>query len=186
MVRVGQWQTPPFVTDNLFQRGQPCPPHCSTAMSTRPVRYSGCFAWFILLWPRHDHFTSQINFKGAVFWTIHPLVVTQLNWWKIYMGHFFTWFASINGFICKIVTKTEILIQVLLQLNTNFKRYRPIIGDMPNWRIVQRSHFLLIWLQSTVLWQKLWPRLKFWHWSLCCWVPISCDIDQHMVTSWPI
>ena len=26
MVRVGQWQTPPFVTDNLFQRGQPCPP----------------------------------------------------------------------------------------------------------------------------------------------------------------
>ena len=62
--------------------------HCSTTMSTRPVRYSGFFAWFILLWPRHDHFSSQINFKGAVFWTINSVVVTQLNWWKIYVGHF--------------------------------------------------------------------------------------------------
>ena len=44
----------------------------------------------------------------------------------------FTCFAFINGFICKIVTKTEILALVLLQLNTNFKQYRPIIGDMPN------------------------------------------------------
>ena len=57
---------------------------------------------------------------------------------------------------------------------------------MENVLIIWRSHFLLIWLQSTVLSQKLWPRLKFWHWSLCCWVPISCDIDQDLVTYWPI
>ena len=27
IVGVGQWETPPFVTDNLFQRGPPCPPY---------------------------------------------------------------------------------------------------------------------------------------------------------------
>ena len=29
------------------------------------------------------------------------------------------------------MTKTEILALVSLQQNTNFKRYRPILGDMP-------------------------------------------------------
>ena len=110
--------------------------HCSTAMSTRPVRYSGFFAWFILLWPRHDHFSSQINFIRGVFWKIDPFVVTQLNWWKFFDGPLFTCFAFINDFICKIVTKIEILTLVLLQSSTNFKRYRPILGDMPNWRII--------------------------------------------------
>ena len=98
-------------------------------MSTRPAWHSGFFAWFILLWPRHDHFSSQINFKGAVFWTINPLVVTQLNRWKIYMGH------------------------ILLDL-----------------------------LQSTVLSVKLWPRLKFWHWSCCSWTLISNYIGLLLVT----
>ena len=50
--------------------------HCSTAMSTRPVRYSGFFAWFILLWPRHDHFSSQINFIRGLFWKINQFMVT--------------------------------------------------------------------------------------------------------------
>jgi len=34
-----------------------------------------------------------------------------------------TYFASIKGFIHKIVTKTEILALVSLMLGTNFKRY---------------------------------------------------------------
>ena len=46
-------------------------------------------------------------------------------------GPLFSCFASINGFICKIVTKIEILALVLLQLNTNFKGYRPFLGDIP-------------------------------------------------------
>ena len=43
----------------------------------------------------------------------------------------FTSFVSFKDFIHKIVTKTEILALVSLQSNTNFKRYRPILGDMP-------------------------------------------------------
>ena len=43
----------------------------------------------------------------------------------------FTSFVSFKDFIHKIVTKTENLALVSLQLNTNFKRYRPILGDMP-------------------------------------------------------
>ena len=43
----------------------------------------------------------------------------------------FSSFASLKDFIHKIVTGTEILAQVSLQTNTNFKRYRPIFGDMP-------------------------------------------------------
>ena len=78
----------------------------------------------------------------------------------------FTWFASINSFICEI------------------KRYRPIIEDMPNWWILQRSNFLLIWLFNQLFCGKKFDQ--FWHWSLCCWVLISCQIDQHIVTSWPV
>ena len=98
-------------------------------MSTRPVRYSGFFAWFILLWPRHDHFSSQINFIRGVFWKINPFVVTQLNWWK-----------NLDG------------------------------------------QLLLVLLLSTVLSVKLWPRLKFWHWSCCSWTLISNDIGLFLVT----
>ena len=96
----------------------------------------------------------------------------------------FTYFASIKGFIHKIVTKTEILALVSLLLGTNFKIYRPTLGDIPNSWMIWIGHLLLIWLQSTFLWHKLWPRLKFWHWSLCYWVPATYDIDQHLVTSW--
>ena len=46
-------------------------------------------------------------------------------------GPIFTSFVSFEDFIHKIVTKTEILALVSLQSNTNFKRYRPILGDMP-------------------------------------------------------
>ena len=48
------------------------------------------------------------------------------------MGHLFICFASINGFICKIVTNIEILTLGLLQLNTNFKGYWNILGDTLN------------------------------------------------------
>ena len=43
----------------------------------------------------------------------------------------FTYFASIKGFIHKSVTSTEILALASLQLDTNFKQGRPILGDMP-------------------------------------------------------
>ena len=46
-------------------------------------------------------------------------------------GPSFTCFASIKDFILKIVTRTEILALASLQSNTNFKQYRPILGDMP-------------------------------------------------------
>ena len=45
-------------------------------------------------------------------------------------GPIFICFASIKVCIHKIVTRTEFLALVSLQLNTNFKRYRPILGDM--------------------------------------------------------
>ena len=46
-------------------------------------------------------------------------------------GPIFTSFVSFEDFIHKIVTKTEILALVSLQSNTNFKRYEPILGDIP-------------------------------------------------------
>ena len=46
-------------------------------------------------------------------------------------GPSFTSFVSLKDFIHKIVTRTEILALVSLQSNTNFKRYRPILGDLP-------------------------------------------------------
>ena len=39
-----------------------------------------------------------------------------------------------------------------------------------------------IWQYSKVLLQKLWPRLKFWHWSLCCWTQFSNKVDLFLVT----
>ena len=41
-----------------------------------------------------------------------------------------TYFASIKGFIQKIVTWTEILAPVSLQLDTNFKQGRPAGSSM--------------------------------------------------------
>ena len=46
------------------------------------------------------------------------------------MDQIYICFASIKVSIHKIVTKTKILALVSLQSNTNFKRYRPILGDM--------------------------------------------------------
>ena len=46
-------------------------------------------------------------------------------------GPIFTSFVSFKDFIHKSVTKTENLALVSFQSNTNFKRYRPILGDMP-------------------------------------------------------
>ena len=63
----------------------------------------------------------------------------------------FSSFASLKDFIHKIVTGTEILAQVSLQTNTNFKRYRPNLGDMTKLINNLEGHFLLFWLQSTVL-----------------------------------
>ena len=91
--------------------------------------------------------------------------------------------ASLKDFIYNIVTRTEILALVSLKSNTNIKWNRPILGDMPKVINNLEGHFLLLLLQSTVLWQNLWPRLRFWHWSLFCWVPRSYDIDQRLVTS---
>ena len=91
------------------------PPHCSTVMLTRLTWHSGFFAWFILLWPRHDHFSSQIKMRGVQFWKTNQFVVTESNLW-----------------------------------------------------IILWNQFLLILLQSKVSSIKLWPRLKFWHWSLYC------------------
>ena len=44
-------------------------------------------------------------------------------------GPIFIGFVSIKNFIHKIVTRTEILALVSIQLNTNIKQYRPILGD---------------------------------------------------------
>ena len=63
-------------------------------------------------------------------------------------------FASLRDFIHKIVTRTEILALISLQSDTNFKRYKPILGDLP--KIINN-------LES-------------------CWVPCYYDIDQHLVT----
>ena len=103
--------------------------HCPTVMSTQPVRYSGYYDWFILLWPRHDHFSSWIKIKGVPFWKSNQFVVTQLNLQIIYDG------------------------QIL------------IFGH-----------------RSKVLSIKLWPKLKFWHWSPWCRVPVSISIAQFLVT----
>ena len=46
-------------------------------------------------------------------------------------GPIFTCFASIKDVIHTIVTGNEILALASLQSNTNFKQYRPILGDMP-------------------------------------------------------
>ena len=46
-------------------------------------------------------------------------------------GSVLTSLTTIYSLIHKIVTKTEILALVSLQPNTNFTRYRPILGDMP-------------------------------------------------------
>ena len=125
--------------------------HCSTAMSTRPAWHSGFFAWFMLLWPRHDHFSSRINFKRVQFWKSNQFVVTGLHLWIIYRGHCSHVWQQSKGFITKIVTRTEILAPVSLLLGTNFKWYRPILGDMLNWWIIRGDLFWLIMLQSKVL-----------------------------------
>ena len=104
-------------------------PHCSTAMSTRPVRYSGFFAWFILLWPRHDHFSSWINFIRGAFWKSMQFVVTQPNQWIFQRGSNFTYLRTIQSFSHKIVTDTEILALVSMLLGINFKQCHPILGD---------------------------------------------------------
>ena len=70
-------------------------------------------------------------------------------------GTVFTSLTTICSLIQKIVTKTEILVLVSLLLDTNFKRYRPILGDISNLWIIRRGRFLLIWLQSTILEQQL-------------------------------
>ena len=54
--------------------------YCSTAMSTQPALHSGFFAWFMLLWPRHDYISGQINLKGVNF-------EKPTNFWKTWMGH---------------------------------------------------------------------------------------------------
>ena len=46
-------------------------------------------------------------------------------------GPIFTSSASLKDFIHKIVTRTEIMALVFVKSNTNFKRNRPILGDMP-------------------------------------------------------
>ena len=46
-------------------------------------------------------------------------------------GPIFSSFASLKDFIHKIVTRTEILALISLQSDTNFKRYKPILGDLP-------------------------------------------------------
>ena len=103
--------------------------HCPTAMSTQPVRYSGYYDWFILLWPRHDHFSSWIKIKGVPFWKSNQFVVTQ-----------------------------------------------------PNLQIIYDGQIFIFWQRSKVLSIKLWPKLKFWHWSLCCWVPVSISVAKFLVT----
>ena len=52
-------------------------------------------------------------------------IIENLDW------PVFICFVSIKKFIHKIVTRTEILALASLQSNTNFKQYRPILGDMP-------------------------------------------------------
>ena len=103
--------------------------HCPTAMSTQPVRYSGYYDWFILLWPRHDHFSSWIKIKGVPFWKSNQFVVTQ-----------------------------------------------------PNLQIIYDGQIFIFWQRSKVLSIKLWPKLKFWHWSPWCRVPVSISIAQFLVT----
>ena len=117
-----------FPSNYLGLHSQGCS-HCPTAMSTQPVRYSGYYDWFILLWPRHDHFSSWIKIKGVPFWKSNQFVVTQ-----------------------------------------------------PNLQIIHDDQILIFWQRSKVLSIKLWPKLKFWHWSLCCWVPVSISVAKFLVT----
>ena len=98
-------------------------------MSTQPVRYSGYYDWFILLWPRHDHFSSWIKIKGVPFWKSNQFVVTQ-----------------------------------------------------PNLQIIYDGNIFIFWQRSKVLSIKLWPKLKFWHWSPWCRVPVSISTAQFLVT----
>ena len=44
------------------------------------------------------------------------------------------------------------------------------------------GQFLFVLPQSKFASIKLWPGLKFWHWSLYNWTPISNDIDLFLVT----
>ena len=50
----------------------------------------------------------------------------------IFMKPVLTYFASIKGFIHKIVTETEILALVSLMLGTDFKKYGSSLGDKTN------------------------------------------------------
>ena len=94
----------------------------------------------------------------------------------------FTSWATFYGLIHKIVTKTEILALVWLVLGIYFRRYCPMIGYMAKWWIISKCHFVFIWLQSMLLSIKLWPKLKFWHWSPWCRVPVSISTAQFLVT----
>ena len=42
--------------------------------------------------------------------------------------------------------------------------------------------FFIFWQRSKVLSIKLWPKLKFWHWSPWCRVPVSISTAQFLVT----
>ena len=95
-----------------------------------------------------------------------------------------TYLGIIKGSITKIVTKTEILALGSFPSGNICKWKRHIFGDMLNWQIIWMDQFFLFLQQSHVLWQKLWPRLKFWQWSLCCGAPISYVIDLFLVTNY--
>ena len=69
-------------------------------------------------------------------------IIENLDW-PVFIG-----FVSIKNFIHKIVTRTEILALASLQSNTNFKQYRPCLGDMP--KVIDYSEVPLLTTLATI------------------------------------
>ena len=63
-------------------------------------------------------------------------------------GPIFIGFDSIKNVIHEIVTRTEILALTSLQSNTNFKQYRPCLGDMP--KVIDYSEVPLLTTLATI------------------------------------
>ena len=82
IVRVGQWQTPSFVTDNLFQRGPPCPPFgppsiftCHILSREYGIRYSSNQTLISLYW-------LIKNFHDMICFSNKHLIVFIMNYRK--------------------------------------------------------------------------------------------------------
>ena len=85
-------------------------------------------------------FNNHINIGYVWDISLHPV------FWIILWNFLFTYFASIKGFIHKIVTKTEILALVSVLSGTYFIWYWPIFGD-----VLTENHLLMLFLLNKLL-----------------------------------